>query len=525
MAVGDPALVLAEFAPVRALPAVGGATVVGDHLASFWATCQGLGMRDAIPGLGRPRELRLPSPNDDFYELELLAGCERRQPAGVAQALAFGVHDGVVVAAVLAGNRGAEPLARWRELHAEWIASRTPTPLPSDMLGAATVFWGLADVDDPEGKLAGAIAESLPARGESPAPLTYARTRDDLHIWEATGDQRTVLAVLAPPAREVELNRWLWWDAGAGIRGLETGLLHLLLLVCKLRHQHRVYRRRAEQLAVTEARTAVALTGLLGFHDSLQQRQDRRDRFPLDELLAARDRLVREQTRSGGLALELSELRDLRRTLVIAGENLGALLPAPHREGTRPPFARDRRLAAALPAQIDNDVDYLTNLQERVREVESLVAARVQQATEYHARDQKRLTLFQTTLVGALLGGLGAIGTLKPDVRLEGDLRLPVVALLAAALLAIPHLIVNWPERYRGLDYALTGLLGAAAGWFTARLAEAHPAAAVALVAGGALTAPAAAWLLEKTVAARHRHWLRQRPEWHLVRRMRQRLS
>jgi hypothetical protein len=168
---------------------------------------------------------------------------------------------------------------------------------------------------------------------------------------------------------------------------------------------------------------------------------------------------------------------------------------------------------------------YAEALRERASEGQRLVGLRLQQAAEYHARERNRLTLFQATLVGALVAGVGAIQALNPEVNLREDLRWPLVALFAATVLAVPYLILNWPERYRWRDYTFAAVLGACVLWLIAWLASDQGVVTVLMVAAGAAFVPSLAWLLEKTVAARDRHWLPQDPEWRWVGAIRHRLE
>jgi hypothetical protein len=388
-------------------------------------------------------------------------------------------------------------------------------------MGEALVFSALCtdDADRIAERFGEEVKAFLPDAGLSPA--SFFRSREDLLLWVGAGSARQrQVAVLGPAARERELERWIWWDEALGERGLERGLGQLLLQVLKLRYEHGVYRRRSAHLSDSEKQVERALGEFLAFLRTLQGR--RPDRFPIEELLDAQDRLVQQQTRSGGLLFGMSKLRELRRTVLIAEQNMKALMPAHHPNSRSSLFAHDLAIAEVLRNQIEDDLEYAGALQERAREAQRLVGLRLQQVGEYHAREQKRLTLFQASLVGSLIAAVGAIGALSPAAELRSGLRWPIIALLGASVLALPHLIVNWPGRYGRLDYALTMLLGAAVLWLVVALLGLPFGLAVAFVVAGGVAAAVIAWLLEKVIAARERPWLRQDHELRWVRGLRE---
>lgn len=501
------ALVAVCFVPIEAPPAEG--RQAREYLESLWEGCGRLGMAAPVERLGVPLQLRWPTKDTGAGAPRLLAAKERPGDGpAVYQALAFAVHDVVALTAVLAPNRGRDTLAAWQALDGEWTAAVGAEPLPPDVVGEALVFSALSPMDE---ALEAAVTSSLPGcTGRTPSSL---RTDSGLFHWEVTDDpRRRRLGLLAPPSRERELDRWIWWDAEHGESALQQqGLAMLLLQVLKLRYQQRVYLARSLQLRERLRTVDDALSDLLTFLGGLEQR--RPDRFPMDELLAAEDRLVQDQAGSGGLLMGMSGLKELRRTALIADANVRALMPASHVGEPATLFSQDLKIAASLAEQIDDDLVYAEALQDRTREAQRLAGLRIQHATQHHARDQARLTLFQATLVGSLLAGVGAINTVKAKVDLTEGLRLPVVAVLAASVLALPHLIVDWPERYRTLDYGVAAVLGAAAFWLAAGVLGLGDAGEGIAAVAGALVLPAVAWLLERVVAARERPWLRRRPE------------
>jgi hypothetical protein len=144
-------------------------------------------------------------------------------------------------------------------------------------------------------------------------------------LWEAAGEpRRRCLAVLAPKAKQRELDRWIWWDAAVGRQGLERGVAHLFAQALKLRYEYRVHQRRSVHLQESAWRVEDDLEEVLDLLHGIQTR--RSDRFGIEELLAAQDRLVREQVEAGGLLFGMSALRELRRTVLIAEANLKTLL-------------------------------------------------------------------------------------------------------------------------------------------------------------------------------------------------------
>jgi hypothetical protein len=84
-----------------------------------------------------------------------------------------------------------------------------------------------------------------------------------------------------------------------------------------------------------------------------------------------------------------------------------------------------------------------------------------------HEAEERRndLTLLQTSLLGALLAGLSARGSLNVVLRLPTILNLAIIFSVMSVVLTLPLLIMHRREGYGKVDQAAAGLCGAALLW------------------------------------------------------------
>jgi hypothetical protein len=161
-----------------------------------------------------------------------------------------------------------------------------------------------------------------------------------------------------------------------------------------------------------------------------------------------------------------------------------------------------------LGRQIDHDITYLQDLQERARAAHEYVRLLV----DHDGRQRsERLTLLQTSVISALLAALAAIAALTYKVPLAAPVQGPVIAMLGAVAFALPVALARWTGTlsrsvpYRWPDHVATGLIGLGLGWFAVSVAwwylDRHapapwPASAGAAVVGGLLVTGVAAMLI-----------------------------
>jgi hypothetical protein len=165
---------------------------------------------------------------------------------------------------------------------------------------------------------------------------------------------------------------------------------------------------------------------------------------------------------------------------------------------------RDQDLAGWLEEQVDHDVGYAEAAMARSREAQQLTMLRLQQAGTQIARAQSRVTLLQTSLLGALLATLGAVAALRITFEPPLPMRLPMLLSLAALLLAAPALAAHWFERYTAVDHWAAMILGAALGWLAVAALGGSDSLPLILVgvAAGIVLARAVTWLHDRAIAA-----------------------
>ena len=185
-------------------------------------------------------------------------------------------------------------------------------------------------------------------------------------------------------------------------------------------------------------------------------------------LQAAQQRLADAQAESSDLAIELTRLKALQRTIGIARHNLTLTTPpaAPgQRTSSSQMFERDQALAGWLEGQIDQDLGYAQGAVERAREAQQMNQLRLQQQLAQLTRAQSRVALLQTSLVAALLASFTMINIFRIQLDLSDAVKVPLLATGVAVLLALPPLAAHWFERYGVIDHLAAALCGAAAGW------------------------------------------------------------
>jgi hypothetical protein len=231
----------------------------------------------------------------------------------------------------------------------------------------------------------------------------------------------------------------------------------------------------------------------------------------MQRVQAAQEKLAEAQVEAAELAIDLTRMRSLKRTVSIARHNLAltAPQPAPGQLVTAAQmFERDQALAAWLDAQVDQDVGYAEAVVERAREAQNLTLLRLQQALTQLSRAQNRVALLQTSLLAALLATFALVNTIHVSIpNIDEALKIPIVAAFVSLQLALPALAAHWYEKYGLVDHLASMLFGATSGWLVASLVAGTPTSlfvalvgvAVGLAAARALTALHDRWLLAES--------------------------
>lgn len=155
-------------------------------------------------------------------------------------------------------------------------------------------------------------------------------------------------------------------------------------------------------------------------------------------LVAADASLQHQQLRDAGLLWTLTRLQEMEQTADIARTN--ARRHAPACTGARTGdtlFARDDATLSWLVGQLGHDVKYLDALSRRATAVHAVASATVQGAL---AQRRDRLTVLQTSVIGALVMALASIQAFMYSPPVPERLQGPVICLLTVIAVALPCL-------------------------------------------------------------------------------------
>jgi hypothetical protein len=448
-----------------------------------------------------PTELPATAPDRDTPGFALLAGRSRVTSERVAQAYAFTRHDVVGVCVALASTSERDALATWAQVLDEWRAAGGLVAPIRQLLGTDLCF--VADVDGQLETFArrhGAeVTATLRAAGLDVWDEPF-RTADGYTLWEWQDNAGgRVFAALSTRAGSDDLSRWLWWQ---GDRELPP-FARYLLNASKLGYEVRVYDGYHRAISERVHAMDIDLAELM----RLQEQGRPGSPSSMQRVQAAQEKLAEAQVEAAELAIDLTRLRSLKRTVSIARHNLGltAPQPAPGQLVTAAQmFERDQALAAWLDAQVDQDVGYAEAVVERAREAQNLTLLRLQQALTQLSRAQNRVALLQTSLLAALLATFALVNTIHVTIpNIDEALKIPIVAAFVSFQLALPALAAHWYEKYGHVDHLASMLFGATSGWLVASLVAGTPTSLLAVLVGVAIGLAAA-----RGLTALHDRWL-----------------
>lgn len=385
--------------------------------------------------------------------------------SGRQEAVVRRVHDMLCLSVVRAP---APDGPAWDVLDAEW-SGVLPAPIPA-VVGSVRILQAqLTDSEAPvDAGVLGAVVDGLLPTSGHWAQRGIVRAEVPLGpfaIWEASdpplADERWErrLVVVAGHGRDAELSAWTW-TAGHDL----TPLSLYLLQASKIRYELRVRiaDTSRDELRRSTDRSIAALFELanqVGIGDE-------REPDP-DALLAASIPLIRLQGSEMGLVDRASRLRDLRRAVEIAVDNMTAHAGNDLTGGL---FADDATLANWLLRQLDHDASFLESAAGRARAVTALAD---QLVTRGLSRRQERVNLGLTGIVGAVLMVLAAIQAFGYQVPLLDSVKAsvvpPVVAVLGTSALALSMVVLRvaapgWRPSKVVLSVAI-GALASAVVW------------------------------------------------------------
>jgi hypothetical protein len=434
-----------------------------EYLRGLWSGYDTIQMTAPIPSLAVPTSFPAGgSVGDAGMSAVVLAAKQRHEPGASYQAFLIAYHDTIALIASLAPNRESDTLSTWEELARERDGAAANGP-PEGVLGEALVFLALSPRSarwSPEAIGDAVVAELARAAGAPPVAQLVFERPDSLAVWELDAAPQRVLGLVAPEEHESELYSWAWWGPGAQVEQLPP-LGRTLLHASKLRYEVALLEREMPKIRASGAE----INRVVGALKALPSRIDPELPIPSDVLAQAQGRVIETRLRTSELLRLTTGLVDLRQSIVIARRNLERLGPQPGTPGRRVLFDVEIQRAEWAVEQIGHELAYTEGVLRRAEEMHALSDLLLRREAERHAGIRNDLALIQTSLLAALLAGLGAIQTLGGHAEVRQGLRAPLVALILALVFALPLLFVRWYERLRLIDHVAGALLGGSAAW------------------------------------------------------------
>jgi hypothetical protein len=393
------------------------------YVRKLWQGCGDvLGMTDAVPGIGIG------------IEWDGAFAARTRPGEGVYQAVLRCEHDVFCLSVMMEPERGAG--IGWADLERQWTGATGPPS--SGTLGVAKLLIG-PDTVSPRKEVRGDW------RAATTVPQGFA-------VWDAAapddvGAERRMVVL---GAQDTELSAWTWISTGRQLPPLAKYLLH----AAKLRYQARIWRAADSFRQVRHEADATIKRLLVAVSPA-----NRKDPGQAELVNASRE-LVSLQARELGLVDRSTRLREMSRTVEIAGANLAAYGGL---------FAEDRELAEWFRDQLDDDATYLEAALRRTEQIGALIDQLVQRNRQ---RRQDSVNLGLTGAIGAILMSLAAIQSLQYTVPLPAAVKPAVISTLGLLALWVSLLVVRIvvPERRWSsvLVHTGFGLLTAALAWVVA---------------------------------------------------------
>ena len=412
-----------------------------------WDTVRSAGMDEPDDGL--PLEPDSIDPDDDEW-IRFLAACRASDGSSRAGRY-FRMHDvlgvlaripydgpAAVVPDLLRSDGEDRPVAAFGQ--ARFVVAHAPCP---------------ADLDP-----ADTLRRFALARDDSRLYATV--TGDGSLIVEVEDPASRTFAVVVPEANRAWVDKLTWTRPGPELGSFVRYLVH----AAKLRYEVTVFRHELPGLRQREKHLDQTLSGLFELRTTLDRRQARLDRSLSD----AHGRLSQAHAESAELVVIASRLRDLQRSVQTAAHNISNYVP----DGARSPdelstsFDRDLSLAKWLADQAEQELGYLDSARERVAEAQRLTALRLDEVRQEQARLANWLTVLQTSVLGAVIGGLAVIEAFQPNLPNGDALAWAVLVTVATLSLLLPPLALRWATGLGRFDFFAGAACGAALGWTTA---------------------------------------------------------
>ncbi|MEU4159926.1 CATRA conflict system CASPASE/TPR repeat-associated protein [Actinoplanes sp. NPDC026670] len=491
-AIGKPALLLYAFASLDGTPE---AALRGWHrLDELWSAARAAGAMTE-PSLGESAPAHLPDLVAAEGEFRVVASARRGAPGRVRSMFAF-VENGVagVIAAISADRDGLEG---WTDLADSWADLARFDP---DLLGVTAVLVGLSPDPDGVDRVGAAGRRISRAFGGHDNATQAGLGPGGSVVWRCTPtlEPRQVFTLAAPESAEDLVDAWAW--AADGRQGLMPFTRYCLNLL-RAGHQRRVHRglRPLARLIADSDDACGLLLRELG--------RDARRGLDTTALVAADERLRQDQLATSGLVWRVTRILEMAETV----RTLRGNARRHHPDEPHGMFAADDAELSRFIDELDREVVLLDAVNRRIEAVHTAASSAITLAI---GRRRERLTLLQTSFLGALLMALAAIQSFQYTTPIGAGIKGPLIGALSAAAFALPFLMVRWSgivthrDPYRWTDIVAAGFLGGTLGWLAATIAWTVTAERVA---PHRITAPAV------TLGAAFLAWL----TWYLLRRQR----
>jgi nucleoside phosphorylase len=403
------------------------------RLRALWSACaQRFGPVRSIAGVAFATAL--PDSPSMLPTMTTVAG---QQGADTGfQAVLRREHDVVNLSVALAPTRADTNSPGWIELDRRW--DRLMSESTDDFLGEARLYLGqLADPGsmDASPRLADSVAHalSLPDRAHLDGGL---RTTTGFAIWEVAptedGRQQRRIAVLASDRHHDELSAWTWSRGDAAMPPFARYLMHAAVIRYELR-----VRDKAEAVAGARTRLDTDTAELHRLLDSFPA-----DGPPPDGRRAARRRLTGLRVDQVRVALLASQVRDMRRTVQIARDNMVAVVERqPTSEvAERTVLVDDRALAEWFVTHLEDDAANLEAASAR-----AVTVAEVADAVLASDRESTQAVRPTFGVVTALPEEFAAVHMLldEPTRQLvDGDRADYVIGTMPSLVPGWPHVVV-----------------------------------------------------------------------------------
>jgi hypothetical protein len=466
--VGKPALLLYAFAALDGSPE--STAHAWEALDRLWAACRLAGaMTEPMLGIAAPEQL--PVPPDGTGPFRVTASARRSTPGRLRSMFVFTEHGTAGLVVALSADQDGD--AAWEELVDQWAATVAEAS-NEELLGVVTVLVGLSP-DEASAPAVRTTGTRLACRLQGEQGVgRFDVGPGGVLVWrrESAPARTQVYVVAAEDSAEDAVDEWVWAaDGRQGLMPLTRYCLNLYRTVHQ-RDLHRALPPVARLVAETDQRTTSLMAELA---------RERRHELDPRALVAADEHLRAVQAATPGLLWRTVRVQDIATTVRALQANTRRHCPPDHvADGV---FAADDAELTWLIDHLDREAAYLDTLARRA-DAAHVAAGGV--ITGALTRRRERITLLQTSFLGALLMALAAIQSFQYSPPITQPVKGPLIAALAAAAFGLPFLVARWSrlipgtEPYRWPDLLAAAGFGACLGWLADTVAwmvtAGHPA-------------------------------------------------